>query len=87
MIYNRILTVLLPYWHCIPIVYGLYFYKKYGRKPPTRITAEYGSNTTVHVPYSSTWGVRIGINGFGRVGRAVFRCAIEQGILIRGVNG
>jgi len=30
--------------------------------------------------------VKIGINGFGRIGRLVFRCALEQGIQVVGVN-
>ena len=36
-----------PYSHRIPILYG--------RNSPTRITAKYGTNTTVLVPYVSTW--------------------------------
>ena len=31
--------------------------------------------------------VKIGINGFGRIGRLVFRCALEQGLQVVGVNG
>ena len=31
--------------------------------------------------------VKIGINGFGRIGRLVFRCAIEKGVQVVGVNG
>jgi glyceraldehyde 3-phosphate dehydrogenase len=31
--------------------------------------------------------VKIGINGFGRVGRMVLRCAVLQGIKVVGVNG
>jgi len=31
--------------------------------------------------------VKIGINGFGRIGRLVFRCAIAQGVQVVGVNG
>jgi len=34
----------------------------------------------------STSDVKIGINGFGRIGRLVFRCALEQGIQVVGVN-
>jgi glyceraldehyde 3-phosphate dehydrogenase len=30
--------------------------------------------------------VKIGINGFGRIGRLVFRCAIAQGVQVVGVN-
>lgn len=30
--------------------------------------------------------VKIGINGFGRIGRLVFRCAIEKGVQVVGVN-
>ncbi|CAF0729036.1 unnamed protein product [Adineta steineri] len=30
--------------------------------------------------------VKIGINGFGRIGRLVFRCALEQGVKIVGIN-
>lgn len=30
--------------------------------------------------------VRIGINAFGRVGRLIFRCAVDQGIPV-GING
>jgi len=30
--------------------------------------------------------VKIGINGFGRIGRLVFRCALEQGVQVVGVN-
>lgn len=29
---------------------------------------------------------KIGINGFGRIGRLVFRCALEQGVQVVGVN-
>jgi glyceraldehyde 3-phosphate dehydrogenase len=29
---------------------------------------------------------KIGINGFGRIGRLVFRCALEQGIQVVGIN-
>jgi len=29
---------------------------------------------------------KIGINGFGRIGRLVFRCAIEQGVQVVGIN-
>jgi glyceraldehyde 3-phosphate dehydrogenase len=31
--------------------------------------------------------VKIGINGFGRIGRLVLRCAIEKGVQVVGVNG
>ena len=31
--------------------------------------------------------VKIGINGFGRIGRLVFRCALEHGVQVVGVNG
>ena len=31
--------------------------------------------------------VKIGINGFGRIGRLVFRCALEQGVQVVAVNG
>lgn len=35
----------------------------------------------------STSDVKIGINGFGRIGRLVFRCALEKGVQVVGVNG
>lgn len=31
--------------------------------------------------------VKVGINGFGRIGRLVFRCALEQGVQVVGING
>ncbi|CAF3891559.1 unnamed protein product [Rotaria sordida] len=31
--------------------------------------------------------IKIGINGFGRIGQLVFRCAIEEGIQVVAVNG
>lgn len=31
--------------------------------------------------------VKIGINGFGRIGRLVFRCALEKGVQIVAING
>jgi glyceraldehyde 3-phosphate dehydrogenase len=34
----------------------------------------------------SSSDVKIGINGFGRIGRLVFRCALEQGVHVVGVN-
>ncbi|CAF1012301.1 unnamed protein product [Rotaria sordida] len=34
----------------------------------------------------SASGVKIGINGFGRIGRLVFRCALEQGVQVVGIN-
>jgi glyceraldehyde 3-phosphate dehydrogenase len=34
----------------------------------------------------STSEIKIGINGFGRIGRLVFRCALEQGVQVVGVN-
>jgi glyceraldehyde 3-phosphate dehydrogenase len=34
----------------------------------------------------STSDVKIGINGFGRIGRLVFRCALEKGVQVVGVN-
>lgn len=34
----------------------------------------------------STSDVKIGINGFGRIGRLVFRCALEQGVQVVGIN-
>jgi glyceraldehyde 3-phosphate dehydrogenase len=34
----------------------------------------------------STSEIKIGINGFGRIGRLVFRCALEQGVEVVGVN-
>jgi len=34
----------------------------------------------------SSSDVKVGINGFGRIGRLVFRCALEQGIKIIAVN-
>jgi glyceraldehyde 3-phosphate dehydrogenase len=34
----------------------------------------------------SSSDVKIGINGFGRIGRLVFRCAIAQGVQVVGVN-
>ena len=30
---------------------------------------------------------KVGINGFGRIGRLVFRCALEQGVQVVGING
>jgi glyceraldehyde-3-phosphate dehydrogenase/erythrose-4-phosphate dehydrogenase len=35
----------------------------------------------------SSSDVKIGINGFGRIGRLVFRCAIEKGAQVVAVNG
>ncbi len=35
----------------------------------------------------SSSDVKIGINGFGRIGRLVFRCALEKGVEVVGVNG
>ncbi len=35
----------------------------------------------------SSSDVKIGINGFGRIGRLVFRCALEKGVQVVGVNG
>lgn len=34
----------------------------------------------------SSSDVKIGINGFGRIGRLVFRCALEQGVHVVGIN-
>jgi len=34
----------------------------------------------------SSSDVKVGINGFGRIGRLVFRCALEQGVQVVGVN-
>jgi glyceraldehyde 3-phosphate dehydrogenase len=34
----------------------------------------------------SSSDAKIGINGFGRIGRLVFRCALEQGVEVVGVN-
>jgi glyceraldehyde 3-phosphate dehydrogenase len=34
----------------------------------------------------SSSDVKIGINGFGRIGRLVFRCALEQGVQVVAVN-
>ncbi|CAF2140465.1 unnamed protein product [Rotaria magnacalcarata] len=34
----------------------------------------------------SSSDAKIGINGFGRIGRLVFRCALEQGVQIVGIN-
>ena len=31
--------------------------------------------------------VKIGINGFGRIGRLVFRCALEKGVQVAAING
>jgi glyceraldehyde 3-phosphate dehydrogenase len=36
---------------------------------------------------SSSSDIKIGINGFGRIGRLVFRCALEKGVQVVGVNG
>ena len=35
----------------------------------------------------SSSDVKVGINGFGRIGRLVFRCALEQGVNVVGING
>ncbi|CAF1116787.1 unnamed protein product [Adineta steineri] len=35
---------------------------------------------------SSSSDVKIGINGFGRIGRLVFRCALEKGAQVVGIN-
>ena len=35
----------------------------------------------------SSADVKVGINGFGRIGRLVFRCALEKGVRVVGVNG
>ncbi|CAF4509388.1 unnamed protein product [Rotaria socialis] len=34
----------------------------------------------------SSSDAKIGINGFGRIGRLVFRCALEQGVQVVGIN-
>jgi len=34
----------------------------------------------------SSSDAKIGINGFGRIGRLVFRCALEQGVKVVGIN-
>ncbi|CAF0867969.1 unnamed protein product [Rotaria sp. Silwood1] len=34
----------------------------------------------------SSSDVKVGINGFGRIGRLVFRCALEQGVDVVGIN-
>jgi len=34
----------------------------------------------------SSSDVKVGINGFGRIGRLVFRCALEQGVKVVGIN-
>ena len=31
--------------------------------------------------------VKIGINGFGRIGRLVLRCALEKGVQVLAING
>ncbi|CAF4606935.1 unnamed protein product, partial [Rotaria magnacalcarata] len=31
--------------------------------------------------------IKIGINGFGRIGRIVLRCALEKGIKVLAING
>jgi phosphoglycerate dehydrogenase-like enzyme len=31
--------------------------------------------------------VKIGINGFGRIGRLVLRCALEKGVKVLAING
>ncbi len=35
----------------------------------------------------SSSDVKVGINGFGRIGRLVLRCALAQGVQVVGVNG
>jgi len=34
----------------------------------------------------SSSDAKVGINGFGRIGRLVFRCALEQGVDVVGIN-
>jgi len=31
--------------------------------------------------------IKIGINGFGRIGRLVLRCALEKGVKVIAING
>ena len=31
--------------------------------------------------------IKIGINGFGRIGRLVLRCALEKGLKVVAING
>lgn len=31
--------------------------------------------------------IKIGINGFGRIGRLVLRCALEKGVKVLAING
>lgn len=31
--------------------------------------------------------IKIGINGFGRIGRLVLRCALERGLNVIAING
>lgn len=36
---------------------------------------------------ASSSDAKIGINGFGRIGRLVFRCALEKGVKVVAING
>ena len=31
--------------------------------------------------------IKVGINGFGRIGRIVLRCALEKGVQVVAING
>jgi glyceraldehyde-3-phosphate dehydrogenase/erythrose-4-phosphate dehydrogenase len=31
--------------------------------------------------------IKVGINGFGRIGRLVLRCALEKGVQVIAING
>jgi glyceraldehyde 3-phosphate dehydrogenase len=35
----------------------------------------------------SSSDAKVGINGFGRIGRLVFRCALEKGVQVVAING
>jgi hypothetical protein len=39
-----------------------------------------------HGPRDSS-DIKVGLNGFGRIGRLVFRCGLEEGIQVVAVNG
>ncbi|CAF1033079.1 unnamed protein product [Rotaria sordida] len=45
------------------------------------------SNNPLYCFPHIVWNIKIGINGFGRIDRLIFRCAIQQRIQVVGING
>ncbi|CAF0967821.1 unnamed protein product [Rotaria sp. Silwood1] len=44
------------------------------------------SNNPLYCFPHIVWNIKIGINGFGRIGRLILRCAIQQRIQVVGIN-